>query len=197
MAQDKLSKIIMDEQLSALLDNELDAKASKRVLQRVCNEPSLQAAWSRQHLLKAVLAGEDRVLPDADFAARVMAELFDTPAKAEPAKVIALPTRPRRFGVWAASGLAMAASVVGVMLVLKVMPVQTPTDQMTLAAANMQTASEQADVRKVATDAEIQREMEEYLLEHQRLAARHGLATPRGYMRMATPGFTHVSYSGE
>ncbi len=194
MPSEKWSEVCMDEQLSSLLDNELDAKASQRALTRIAQEPALQAAWTRQHLLKAVLAGEDRVLPAADFADRVMASLYSEGDAKPPSKKVVSLVRPRKSRVLIASGLAMAASVMAVTVVLKLMPLHSPssTEGVTLVSA-----AESPHFRKVASDAEIQREMEEYLLEHQRLAARHGLTAPRGYMRMATPGFTHVSYSGE
>ncbi|MDX1497653.1 MAG: sigma-E factor negative regulatory protein [Salinisphaeraceae bacterium] len=190
----------MDEQFSSLLDDELDSTARDRAYARLIAEPELRNAWTRQHLLRAVLAGEDRCLPDANFADRVMAaacEGYEAPA-ASAAKVVPLRKthgKARSVKPWAMGGLAMAASIIGVMIVLRVMPVETPNEQITVAAKQQPAVA--ASTQKVTSDAHFQREMEEYLLEHQRLANRHGLAAPRGYMRVATPGFTQVSYSGE
>ncbi|MGB1580642.1 MAG: sigma-E factor negative regulatory protein [Nevskiales bacterium] len=188
----------MDEQFSALLDEELDATARDRAYARLIAEPELRNAWTRQHLLRAVLAGEDRCLPDAGFADRVMAAVCEGPSEDQPEmhNPTVVPLRkPRPIPGWAMGGLAMAASIVGVMIVLRVMPVETPNQAINIAAAPSTTAL--ATTQKVASEENFQREMEEYLLEHQRLTNRHGLAAPRGYMRVATPGFTQVSYSGE
>lgn len=193
MARDKRSELNMDEQLSALLDDELEATARDRAYARLTADNGLRDAWSRQHLMRAVLAGEDRCLADSGFADRVMAAVCDDVPGSR--KVVPF-RRQRRMQRWAMGGLAMAASIIGVMIVLRVMPVQTPQEQPML-AAGAQAATASTEVRKVAADARFQREMEEYLLEHQRLANRHGLSAPRGYMRVATPGFTEVSYSGE
>lgn len=191
MAPNKRSELSMDEQLSALLDDELESTARDRAYARLTADDGLRDAWSRQHLMRAVLAGEDRCMADSGFADRVMAAVCDDVPGGR--KVVPF-RQPRRMQRWAMGGLAMAASVIGVMIVLRVMPVTTPQDQPVMTAA-VPTAA--AQVQKVAADARFQREMEEYLLEHQRLASQHGLSAPRGYMRVATPGFTQVSYSGE
>lgn len=193
MAQEKRSKTGMDELISALLDDELQGTARERALARVMADADLRDAWSRQHLMRAVLAGKSRCLPDAGFADRVMAAIHA--GEDRPRTVVTPLRRPAKVQRWAMGGLAMAASVMGVMLLLRVMPVDGPVPQPTTVAAAVE--QDAPETLPVAGDAQFQREMEEYLLEHQRLAARHGLAAPRGYMRVVTPGFTHVSYSGE
>lgn len=197
MAIKKQSELTMDEQFSALLDNELDAQACTRAVARVAAEPALKDAWSRQAMLRAVLAGEDRCLPDAGFADGVMAAIADEEGSEASSKVV--PFTPKRRSAatwWAAGGLATAASFVAVVIVLSVMPVQRPGQLPVIAAAEQPQGLQKASVQS-ASNEEVQRELEEYLLEHQGMASRHGMAVPRGYMRMATPGFTQVSYSGE
>lgn len=48
---------MLDENLSALLDGELDAAEAQRLLERIRRDPVLRAAWTRQHLLRAALRG--------------------------------------------------------------------------------------------------------------------------------------------
>jgi negative regulator of sigma E activity len=202
MATKKRSELTMDEQFSALLDNELEANACARAISRVAEDPALKDAWSRQALLRAALAGEDRCLPDADFADSVMAAIFAEETAPSRDNVVPFTAkRNLRTRLWATGGLALAASIVGVVITLGVMPVERTGQAAMMAAAEpgtgLQKAALQTAASEAASDAEVQRELEEYLLEHQRMAGRHGIAVPRGYMRMATPGFTQVSYSGE
>ena len=193
------SEVMMDEQLSALIDNELEAQACERTIARVTADPALREAWSRQAMLRAVLAGEDSCMPDASFADRVMAGIAEdavSPAGTPSAKVVSFDRPSSALRWWATGGLAIAASVMSVAIVLGVMPVEKPGQAQLLATAEPASGLQEVSA-DASSQADMQREMEEYLLDHQRMAGRHGLAVPRGYMRMATPGFTQVSYSGE
>jgi|GEM_PF-1033332 len=113
----------LGEQLSALMDGELDAERSRFLLRRLESDPALRAAWERWHLVSGSLKGRLALQVDAGFLARVRegidagrhadapvaGEEHDTPGK-PPARTA--PTWLR----WAAGG-AIAASVAVVAVV--------------------------------------------------------------------------------
>jgi len=87
-------------QLSALLDGELDAPASRFLLRRLDHDASLRGSWEDWHVAGACLRRTPIVLLPGGFAARVSAALAGerTPRRGHPALR------------WAA-GAAVAASV--------------------------------------------------------------------------------------
>jgi sigma-E factor negative regulatory protein RseA len=93
----------INQQLSALIDGELDADARRFLLRRLQHEPALAETWERWHLLRDCLQGQPVRPLKADFASRIRTELA---SEARPAR------RPAAAGVlrWA-GGFAVAASV--------------------------------------------------------------------------------------
>lgn len=97
----------MREQLSALMDGELDRDAARFLLRRVDADPQLKATWERFHLTRAALRRQGSLAAGDGFAARVMAQLADEQA----------PRATARFEGWRrlvaggaiAAGVAMAA----------------------------------------------------------------------------------------
>jgi len=118
------------QQLSALIDGELDPAAGRFLLRRLQREPELSAQWERWHLARDCLQRQ-RVTPlREDFAARIAAALAD---EARPA------SRGATSGVlrWA-GGFAVAASVA----IAALLAVPSPS----LAPAGAPASSAQAQV---------------------------------------------------
>jgi sigma-E factor negative regulatory protein RseA len=128
MIQPRLQAIDPDlgEQLSALMDGELDAERSRFLLRRLESDPALRAAWERWQLVSGSLKGRLALQVDAGFLARVRDGIeqgrhADEVAGAE---ALAAEATSRRASArtapgwlrWAAGG-AIAASVAVVALV--------------------------------------------------------------------------------
>ncbi len=67
----------MNESLSALVDAELEAGEQASMLQRVTEDPDLQAAWERYHVAGAILRKECVVTLSPGFSDRVLARLAE------------------------------------------------------------------------------------------------------------------------
>lgn len=103
----------INEQVSALLDNELNPGEARRVLDRLVDQSDLQARWDRYHLIGDVMRGE-AVRFSADSVARRVRESLDQPGSVLPTSSPIPISRAHRFrGRWVkpASGAALAASV--------------------------------------------------------------------------------------
>ncbi len=100
------------EDLSALMDGELDAEPTRFLLRRLDHDPDFEATWSRWHLIRACLASDASRMSvpklDRDFAARVAAALQ---VEAEPR------VRPRHWARYMGGG-AIAAGVAVAALML-------------------------------------------------------------------------------
>lgn len=100
----------MKDELSALLDDELDPDAGARAVEAMRRDPALRLRWGNYCLIGDVIRGEP--VGSIDFAERVMASV-----RAEPT-VLAPAASPREEqGTTAAklqSAFAVAASVMGV-----------------------------------------------------------------------------------
>lgn len=187
---------MLDEQISALLDGELGAEDSARLLERIKRDPDLRAVWGRQHLLRAALRNQ---LTSADpaFADRLMARLqaevapskvvdltlrLRPAAVALPATAAAAPRSLRRWGV----GLALAASAALAAIALSPLsPVGTEQTTMQVAAGNQAWSQ---------VNEETARELNDYLLDHHNAAAGYGFAATSGYARLAAPSSQYVAY---
>lgn len=125
----------LGEQLSALMDGELDAERSRFLLRRLEGDPALRAAWERWQLVSGSLKGRLALQVDAGFLARVrdgieagrhadepMAEVGEDGAGHAPA-----PAPAAVWLRWAAGGaIAASVAVVAVMATQPQAPVAEP-----------------------------------------------------------------------
>ncbi len=191
---------MLDEKLSALMDDELDSSELNACLEKLNNDAEARQAWSRQHLLRAVL-NEQATKTDSCFSERVMSVLESSGHENDVSanqNVINFPRNKWRSNRWM-GGLAVAASVAAVaMFVPYSLENQRSTEGGTVAVldSTQRTTSVALKQRSQAT-AEARRELQQYLLNHEALVSGHGLNGQRGYMRMASPSTTYVAYSPE
>lgn len=136
------------EDLSALMDGELDAEPSRFLLRRIEREPELASQWSRWHLIRVCLnAGREGTAHDAHLAAAGGDDAFA-------ARVLAaVQARPQTRRHWArlVGGGAIAASVAAAALILSV-PQSTSTDS-SIAAGGRSIASATATANTIASTA--------------------------------------------
>ncbi len=168
-----------NQQLSALIDGELDGSQARFLLRRLEGDADLAGQWSRWHFARACLRGDAGPPLRADFGARIAAALAAEPA----------PRRGLGGGAlrWA-GGLAVAASV-AVAALLAVPPssspdptplaASTPAPGATVAASRLterdlrpglgrvaQTVAASTDARALAPALRIDPQLETYLLRH-------------------------------
>lgn len=118
------------QQLSALIDGELDPAAGRFLLRRLQREPELSAQWERWHLVRDCLQHQ-RVTPlRDDFAARISAALAEDarPAAGRGASGVLR---------WA-GGFAVAASVAVAALLAVPSPSLAPADAPAASSATAQ-----------------------------------------------------------
>ena len=101
----------MKDELSALLDNDLDEGASSRALDAMRRDPEQRARWNTYCLIGDVLRGEGE--GSVDFTSRVMAEIRSEPTLLAP-KTSPVEADDARAGGPLQSVFAVAASVMGV-----------------------------------------------------------------------------------
>lgn len=190
---------MLDEKLSALLDDELEPGEIDACIDRLVVDAGVRQAWSRQHLVRAALRGQMSSEPAMDLAAKVMTALDAQETPATRSNVLAFPRFRPSSRQWAA-GLAMAASVAAVALLapLGLNGPVTPANESAVALG-----AAHPDIRKVnqlrraQANAEAERELQQYLLDHEAIARGYGLNSQRRYMRMASPSTTYVAFSPE
>jgi sigma-E factor negative regulatory protein RseA len=103
----------MKDELSALLDNDLDDDASSRALDALRRDPDLRARWGAYCLIGDVLRGERG--GSADFTSRVMAQVRAEPTVLAPkASAVDAVSESARAGGALQPLFAVAASVMGV-----------------------------------------------------------------------------------
>lgn len=120
----------IDEQLSSLMDGELERDQARFVLRRASTDAALPVRWERYHVARQVLRRQDLVVLRHGFADAVMARI-----EAETA------VRPRAGSQWLrwGAGGAIAASVAVAALVVT-RPAAVPGEGPALAAAARSTA---------------------------------------------------------
>ena len=96
----------LQENLSALLDDELDAAEQDALLATISGDPGLTATWQRYHLIRAVVKRE-AILHIPDLSDRIAPQL-----ESGEAAVRQTTPEPRTVSKWL-PGLALAASVAG------------------------------------------------------------------------------------
>ncbi len=119
----------MKENISALMDGELDGRAAAATIDALRRDPAALEAWRAYHLVGDALRDTPALSPD--FAARVAARLAGEPTVLAPGRLRPVQRR------WLSMPAAAAASVAGVALVgwLAFAPQQPGSPQPALAKA--------------------------------------------------------------
>jgi len=97
------------ERLSALIDNESEAFASRRLIDDLLKSPDDRGQWARYHLIGDCLRGGVRQLAPRDFLAGIQAGIADVAPPQAPATTTNL---PRWLKPVAGLGVAAAVAVV-------------------------------------------------------------------------------------
>ena len=104
----------MKEKLSAFMDGELDHSESVQLIRQLDTDSKLRGQWQRYHTYGSVLRDEMTPVLSADFSSKVLRALAKEPVQLAPA---AMTGRRRLAGP--VTGLAVAASLVGIAILLQ------------------------------------------------------------------------------
>jgi len=104
----------MREKLSAFLDGELGHAESLKLIRQLDVDADLRGQWQRYHAYGSVLRDEITPVLSADFSQKVLLALEKEPVQLAPAAVSS-----RRRIAAPLAGLAVAASLVGIAILLQ------------------------------------------------------------------------------
>lgn len=180
--------------ISALLDGECSPGELDRILDEMARSPELKASWSRLCLGRDAREGVGVRKDQPCICAGVMSRLGSQESGATP-KVVPLTPSPRRRLSWKpAAGLAAAASVAAVAVVMNLQPQTDPATAPGFVpqvgspvsvpakggqARGLQLVSATDEMQRAAQDDELRR----YLIEHSNTLADRGMGATLSYAR--------------
>jgi sigma-E factor negative regulatory protein RseA len=164
----------MKEQISQLMDGELDERATEATLAALRRDPAAAEAWHTYHLISDAMS--DTPLLSAGFAARVAERLAAEPTVLAPVR------RPSRPGVvWAAAASVSAVALVG-WLAFAPQP-RTTAVTAQVASVPKTTATPVRKPPVVAVTTILPKAANDYLLAHQGFSPRVYLQGMAPYVR--------------
>lgn len=116
----------MREKISYFIDGELDQTESEQLIRQLGEDNDLRGLWRRFNTYGSAMRGELSPALSADFSNRVLQALAKEPVQFSPA---ALPRRKRAWG--SVAGLAVAASLVGIAILIQKPVIQEDPDTQT------------------------------------------------------------------
>jgi sigma-E factor negative regulatory protein RseA len=212
MSTDRTNDSLSDEQVSALLDGELETPAMAQVCAAWRQQPAVRASWHAYHLIGDVLRSDDLASTaerDAAFLHALRGRLAQEPVVLAPAPRAAAAV-PRSAAVsrmrrWRASAAVAAGfvAVAGVLVVTRtpVTPVETiastappnltsiaPVAQPGVTPVAMPAPAVVADAPPVVVTGKLIRDarLDRYLSAHQQFAGTSALGVPSAFLRSAT-----------
>lgn len=106
------SNDLLDERLSAAIDNELSTEECNEVLDELTDTPELQRVWERHHAVNALLRGEEAGISNTVEWDRLHTDIAEQrPERRSFAEIIDFSTLRERYLVKTIGGTALAASV--------------------------------------------------------------------------------------
>ena len=202
MSRDQAQESKSAEQLSALLDGEVDAAAAARACAHWRDDVGSRDVWHAYHLIGDVMRSDDLASTaqrDAAFLARLRVRLGSEPVVLAPAPLvapIALPVRgsARLVRRWRGPAAVAAGfvAVAGVLVVTRTSQQETP--QIAVAPAAVApivvpaVAEAAADPQTVVATGRFIRDarIDRYLAAHQQFAGSSALGMPSAFLRSAT-----------
>jgi len=162
----------MNEKLSAFVDNELSELEEQRVLAELERDPALRATWERYHLIRATLRNELKDATATNVSAAVASAIAREPAHRN-RRVLAVTVK-------ALAGLAVAATVAAVAIIMVQTPTTAPAEIAAVPKAplGIVPVRDGAPLTPMAADS-----LNAYLLEHSEFAPTAGMGNMLPYVR--------------
>jgi sigma-E factor negative regulatory protein RseA len=126
----------IQQQLSALMDGELDRDATRFLLKRMDSDASLAQRWSRYHIARACLRRQGEIAVGVDIASAVMQRIASESAAVPIARRFAPLLR------WGAGGAIAAAVTVAALVVSRPSTLHAPEIATAAATAPVQRTAE-------------------------------------------------------
>jgi len=171
----------MRENLSALVDNELDEVNERRIWAALEGDITLRNTWERYHLVRAALRQDLEVVVAHDMAERVAKQIAVEPS-------IAATFKRRRLvhfmGTFAIAASVAAIAIVGVQWLQQ--PVSAPLPKL---AANVpvQAKTIRSGITRWDTkEPEAENALNAYLVEHDEYASTAGIGGMMPYIRVVS-----------
>lgn len=139
----------LDEQISALMDGELNEIETSRLLQQLERDLSLRTCWSRYHFISDALRSDLTCHIKHNVANRVIQALESEPIHLSPRHARPHPSRLTPSIFKPLAGLAVAASIAAV----AVLSLQTSAPLQSVSPANLASLSGGATVAQVSSAA--------------------------------------------
>lgn len=184
------------EQLSALMDGELDATECDRLIQRLChNEASDEkACWERYHLIGDALKNNLPGIIKHDLSSRVSAALADEPTVLAPRRLRIHWKRVAKPLAGAAIAASVASvSIVGLRLILpeqaavSAVATSAPVDALPLPQDGVARVADTEGNTALKAD-ERESRLNSYLVNHSEFAMPAGIQALPPYMRVVGYG---------
>jgi len=165
------------ENISALMDSELDGHEAHQALLRLKDTGSARETWANYHLIGDVMRGE--TLAAFDISQRIMTALEQEPTVLAPRRSPARPGRTLTYALSAAASIS-AVAVVGWMA-FSTSQIVNPSVEMARVAPSAQLAQAAPEAQLVSSPSDGQ--MNEYLLAHQGVSPSTSLQGVATYIR--------------
>jgi sigma-E factor negative regulatory protein RseA len=170
----------IQEQISALLDNELSTREAADILDRLREQDDLQTQWDRFHLIGDVMRGEATQINASETVARVRRSLESEPAMiAAPRIKSMLLQGPLWVRSLAGAGLAASVAALAVITAPHFLD-SNPGDAMQIAATENAVTSPYSEQRgtrwKNLKQPEVESKLNGYLVEHGEYASPGGIS---------------------
>jgi sigma-E factor negative regulatory protein RseA len=175
----------MKEKLSALMDGELDRKATGDVLQTLASDSRLRCSWERWHLIRAALHQDLAETPVSGVASATADGLREEPTVLAPRGRL-LPDR-RDIGRWI-GGAAIAASVAAVSVVgirmVNPVPGTQPTQLATTQPVPNGNFVRTSDTRWNTISPDVENDLNLYMVEHSEFTPTSRMNGMMSYVRI-------------
>ncbi len=173
----------MKEQLSALVDNELDELEERRVFAALQGDSTLRNTWERYHLVRAALRQDLDVIVAHDLTERVAQRIATEPSTAAAFQ--------RHHVARLIGTLAIAASVATIAIAgVQWFQQPTPMPLLTVAASTPAPVLVQAihsgTTRWDTKEPEAEKALNAYLVEHDEFASTAGIGGMMPYVRVVS-----------
>ena len=207
MSQWSESKLPATDELSSLMDGELDASAVSRACSQWRDDPEAQARWHSYHVIGDVLRSDELASDgghDAAFLAAFRQRLAQEPVVLAPATLGAAQVTAARRRSWVAPAAVAAGfvAVAGVLVVTQLSgglsllssqpdaslaKVQNPSSAMVMAVDGAASAGAADDLPAVVPNGRLIRDvrLDEYLAAHKKFGGSSVPGGPSGFLRNA------------
>jgi sigma-E factor negative regulatory protein RseA len=175
-------KYSLNEQLSALVDDELPGSEHDLLLRRIESDNQLYQRLSRYQMISDALQSHLPEHVDPEFSRRVKVQLRSEPVLSRYSRMAAL-TKP-------AAGLAVAASV-AVMAVISLQSAQQGTTSPAEVVASEPPSGDYLRVSDEPDNPSIDRKLDIYLVNHNEYAVNRGMQGMLPYVRIVGHDMNH------